>query len=148
MVQNVTIDFFVASFWRPFLYVVTVVVIGLLGILGPLHFTFYWSIIALAPFGIFTTLFYTYLLQRVELTSMGAVAYITPLIFLFIDSDIVHVGLSQMQILGIFLLVAGGIGFAVDWKTFRFKPELDWRVWCMFIFGIAWGGVRPISSNI
>ncbi len=142
IVQNVTVDFLVASFWRPLMFFIAIAGIGLLGFLGPLHFFFHWSILLIAPFGIFTSLFYTYLLKNVELTSINAAAYLVPLIFLFIDSNIAHVGLHVVQVAGIFFLVLGGVGFALDGQTLRIKKELNWRIWCMFIFNIAWGGTE------
>lgn len=142
IIKNVTIDLYVASFWRALMYFIAVSVIGLLGILGPLHFFFHWSIFLIAPFGICTSLFYTYMLQRIEVTSIGAVAYLTPLVFLFIDADVVHAGLSLYQGLGIALLVLGGVGFALDGETFRIKRGLDWCMWCIFLFNLAWAGVE------
>lgn len=142
IVQNVAIDFFIASFWRPFMFFVAISVIGLLGFIGPLHFFFHWSILLIAPFGVGTALFYTYLLQKVELTSINAAAYLVPILFLLIDTRIAHVGLTGIEIAGILLLVLGGIGFAVDATTLRFKEELDWRIWAVFAFNIAWGGTE------
>ncbi len=140
LVKNTQVDFLVATFWRPFLFLTATVVIGLLGWLGPLQFFFHWSILLLAPIGAFSSIFYTYLLQKVELTSTVAASYITPFLFLFIDTVFLHAPLSLIQVGGITLLVLGGIGFAVDGKTRRFKKEFTIVVWGMFLFGIIWNG--------
>lgn len=142
LVRNVQVDFYVASFWRPLMFFVAVMLIGLTGILGPFQLFPHWGILLLAPFGILTALFYTYMMKHVELTSIEAAAYIAPFIFLFIDTHYVHASLKLIQILGICLLVIGGFVFTIDWKTWQFKPELDWRVWSMFLFGIAWSGAE------
>jgi hypothetical protein len=142
LVKNVAVDFYVASFWRPFMYFIAISAIGLTGILGPLHFFFHWSILAIAPFGIFTSLFYTYMLRKVELTSISAAAYLTPIIFLFVDANFIHATLSIYQIAGILLLVLGGLGFALDRKTFRIKKQLVWQVWLVFLFNVLWAGTE------
>lgn len=105
IIGNTSVNFSVATFWRAFLFFIATVLIGLSGWLGPLHFHFYWSILLLAPIGIFQSSFYTYLLQKVELTSTTAIAYLAPFFFLLIDAKILHTGFSPAMMLGIFLCV-------------------------------------------
>lgn len=140
LVENTRVDFWVATFWRPFLFFIATAAIGLLGWLGPLHFFFHWTILLLAPVGAFSSIFYTYLLQKVELTATVAATYITPFLFLFIDTTFLHTPLTVWQILGIILLVLGGLGFSLDGETRRFKKELTLPVWGMFAFGVFWSG--------
>ena len=81
-------------------------------------------------------------MRRVEVTSIGAIYYLAPFLFLAIDSKIVHVSLSGGEVAGIFLLVLGGLGFAIDGKTHRLKRELSPMVWGLFLFSILYTGVE------
>lgn len=139
VVKNVQIDGLVASFWRPFLYTLLTILIGLTGVLGSLTFFFHWSLFVMAIFGACTSLFYTYLLKRVELTNIASVAYLAPIVLLFIDTHIAGAALAGSQMVGIMLLVLGGIGFALDGRSFRFKKELTWSVWGIFLFNLTYG---------
>jgi drug/metabolite transporter (DMT)-like permease len=140
LLGNIAVDFFVASFWRPLLFFIVTVVIGLFGWVGVLHFSFYWGIIALAPIGAFSSLFYTYVLQKVEVTSATAITYIAPILFLFIDAKFLHNGFPLKVVMGIVLLVLGGIGFSINATTRKLKTELTPLVWGMLAFSVFWTG--------
>lgn len=140
LLGNVAVDFFVASFWRPFLFFIVTVIIGLLGWVGVLHFSFYWGILLLAPIGAFSSLFYTYVLQKVEVTSATAITYVAPILFLFIDAKLLHNGFALKIIIGIILLVLGGIGFSINATTRKLKKELTPLVWGMLAFSVFWTG--------
>lgn len=139
-VKNVSVDFFVATFWRPFIFFIVTILIGFLGLVGPLHLSFYWGIILLAPIGVFSSIFYSYLLQKVELTSTTTVTYIGPILFLLIDSKVLNTAFSLKIVIGVILLVLGGIGFSINATTRRLKSELTPLVWSMLAFSIFWTG--------
>ncbi|MDB4992193.1 MAG: hypothetical protein JWL75_438 [Parcubacteria group bacterium] len=142
IVRNVRIDSLVASFWRAFLFTVCTALIGVIGIAGPLHPFFHWSLILMALIGSCTSLTYTYVLKRVEITNISSIAYLAPVLLLFIDTNIAGTHLEQNQIIGVLLLVLGGIMFTLDMKTFRFKKELSWVVWLIFLFNLAYGAAE------
>jgi len=112
-----SVDSDIASFYRPLLFCVVIVIVGLFGWLGPLQLSFPLSIWLFAPVAMFASIFYTYLLKKVEVTSIGAAGYLTPFLFLFIDTHIVEIHFSPLQIAGMVLLVLGGIGFSLDGHT-------------------------------
>ncbi|MDB4984732.1 MAG: hypothetical protein JWM20_911 [Patescibacteria group bacterium] len=145
IIKNIAVDFFIASFWRPFLFFVVTALIGIIGVVGPLHFSFHWTILLLAPFGATASLFYTYTLKHVEITNASAIAYAAPIVFLFIDSKIFHNGFPFAVVAGIFLLVLGGIGFSLDATTRKLKSELTPKVWGILLFGLVWTGFEAYA---
>lgn len=134
IVGDRSVDSYAASFYRSFFFACGVVLVGFSGILGEMQFVFHWSFLALAILGVISTLLFTYLLRTVEITAIMAASYLTPLAFLFIDTHVINVGLTQSQILGIFLLIAGGFAFSLDGKTQHFKRELNLGVIGSFLF--------------
>jgi drug/metabolite transporter (DMT)-like permease len=141
LVKNIAVDFLVASFWRSFFFFLITVLIGLLNFnFGPLHFSFNWLILLLAPIGVFSSIFYTYLLKKVEITSTTTFAYLAPILFLLIDSRVLHTVFSLRIIIGVILLAIGGVGFSINAKTRQFKPELTKSAWGMLLFNVFWAG--------
>jgi drug/metabolite transporter (DMT)-like permease len=140
LVRDGSIDSVVATFYRSFGFFVAISVVGLLGPLGGLAFSFHWSILLFAPVGVFSSLLYTYLLRHVETTSIGAAAYITPVVFFLVDTLVLRTEFATSQILGMALLIAGGVGFSVDGKARQLKRELSWRVWGIFAFNMLYVG--------
>lgn len=140
LIRDVSLDPLVATFIRPFLFFVAIAFVGLTGWLGELHFFFNWVLWLCVPFGILSSFLYTYLLQKIEITSIGAAGYLTPFLFFFIDTSVVTTHFTPLQVIGIILLVAGGIGFSLDARTHVIKRDLTWRVWAAFALGVVTGG--------
>jgi len=123
-VRDAHIDSSIATFYRSIFIFFAFIAIGLVGILGELSLFFHWSIVGLALLYVVAALCYTYLLRRVEIVSIGAIAYLASFFFLFVDMYIVGLPITQTQIAGIALLVFGGLAFALDGKTHHFNREL------------------------
>ena len=145
IVADRRIDSLVATFWRLLLFFVFTLVIGLFGWLGTIQFSFNWVILLVAMAGICNSLIYTSLLRRIEITGIGAITYLSPFLFLLIDTRILHTRLSGGEIAGIFLMVLGGFAFAIDGKTHHFKRELSPLVWIMFLFMVIYSGIESYS---
>jgi len=142
LVNHRSVDSDVASFYRPLLFFLVISAVGLSGWLGPLQFVFPLSIWLFTPVAMFASIFYTYLLKKIEVTSIGAAAYLAPFLFLFIDTHLLQTHFTALQILGILLLILGGIAFSLDGRTRRVKPELTWAVWAIFIFNLCYSGTE------
>lgn len=134
IVGDARVDSFAASFYRSLCFTIATVLIGLTGLLGTVHFFFHWSMLVVALFGFVGTLLFTHLLRTVEITAISAASYLTPFLFLLVDTHILGVQLTQLEIIGIILLVCGGIAFSLDGKTHHFKREFTWKVAGMFFF--------------
>jgi len=141
IVRDGGVDSYVASFYRAFFFWVAVTLVGATGLLGDIIFFFHWSYLPLAVVAAISTLLFTYLLRTVEITVIGAAAYLAPLLFLVIDTKILGVALTQAQMIGIFLLIAGGLAFSLDGKTHHFRRDLTWKIWAaiFFIFVLSVG---------
>lgn len=142
LVTDKKIDFTAATFWRFFIFTVLVGVVGLLGWAGPVEIVFTPLLALLALVSLTNGLFYTYLLEHVEVTSIGALYYFPPFLFLAIDTVVLQTSLSPSEIAGIILLVLGGLGFALDGKTHRMKKEFSKLVWAMFAFNVLFMGLQ------
>jgi EamA domain-containing membrane protein RarD len=101
-----------------------------------------WKIILFGIFSIFNSLLYTYALRKIEITSIGTISYIGPVLFLLIDVFLINTPLSILQILGITFLVLGGVGFAIEGNTRKFKKEISIKILGVFIFWIAYAGTE------
>ncbi|MFZ2887271.1 MAG: EamA family transporter, partial [Minisyncoccia bacterium] len=134
IVGDARVDSYAASFYRTFFFFLATLTVGLTGILGNLQLFIHWSIVPLAFLGLVSTLLFTYLLRKVEITVISAASYLTPILFLIIDTSFLGINLSQAEVLGIILLVCGGIAFSLDGKTEHFKREFTWKVAGAFVF--------------
>ena len=85
---------------------------------------------------------YTYALRKIEITSIGTVAYTGPVLFLLLDVCILHTPLSSLQILGAILLVLGGAGFSIEGNTRKFKEEISFKILGIFFFWMVYGGIE------
>lgn len=128
------VDSYVASFYRSFFFLLAASLVGTLGILGDLTPLFHWSFIPFAISSSISTLLFTYLLRNVEITGIGAASYLAPFLFLVIDTQILGIALTQLQIIGITLLVCGGLAFSLDGITHHFRRDLTWHVWAAILF--------------
>jgi len=139
IVRDGGVDSYVASLYRAFFFLVAVTVVGLSGILGDLTFFVHWSYLGIGAIGALGAILFTYLLRTVEITVIGAATYLAPFLFLILDTKVLGVALTQLQMLGIVLLVCGGLAFSLDGKTHHFRRELGWKVWgaILFIFILA-----------
>lgn len=140
LVRDVRIDTTVATFYRVFFFLIAAIIAGYAGILGVLDFSFHWLFFVLAPIEVISSLLYTNLLRRIEITNIAAVGYMAPLVFLVIDTTVIGVSLTPAQIAGIIMLVLGGTAFSIDGKTHHFR-HMPLRTWMsiLFIFIIALG---------
>lgn len=136
------INYAIATFWRNALFLLFATIVGVCGWLGEMHFYFGWSILVFSVFYIFSSYFYTYLLQRIEVTGIAVDTYIMPIVFLAIDTVILHAHLSLEQIVGIILLTLGGLAFALDGKTHRIKREWTLAVWAIFVYWLFYDGAE------
>lgn len=142
LLQESSLDYAVATFYRVFVYTLIITLVGLLGWAGGLRFLFDWKIVSFGVFGALNSLSYTYALRRIEVTNIGTIAYIAPVFFLLIDTALLHTPLSSLQILGVICLAVGGIGFSIDGATRRIKKELSLPVLSIFIFWLIYGGIE------
>ncbi len=142
IVSNRTIDASVATFWRNALAFVFMVAVGAWGILGPLTWYFDGWIVAFALTLVCTSYLYTYMLRRVEVTSIEMDNYLEPLIFLAVDVVFVEAALSFWQILGVLFLACGGFLLTIDGKTHHLKRELSAKVFGIILFWIAYAGFQ------
>jgi drug/metabolite transporter (DMT)-like permease len=136
------IDSMVATFWRLFFFTVITFGIGMTGFLGGVHMLFTPVVFLVAFTGILNSLFYTYLQRHIEVLGIGAMTYLAPLLFLIIDTKVLHTSFTAAGVAGIFLMILGGFAFAIDGKTHRFKKEWSPRVWFMFLFSALYIGVE------
>jgi len=139
------IDSLVATFWRIALFFFFTLVIGFFGWLGGVQFSFNLLILLVASMGIGNSHIYTYLLRRVEITGIGAISYLSPFIFLAIDTRVLHTALSGSEITGIVLMVLGGFSFAIDGKTHHFKREYSPLVWLMLFYMVVYTGIESYA---
>ncbi len=142
MVSNRTIDASVATFWRNALAFIFTLAVGVWGILGPLTWYFDLWILAFALMLVCTSYLYTYMLRRVEVTSIEMDNYLAPLIFLAVDVVLVEATLSFAQIVGVLLLACGGFLLTMDGKTHHRKREFSPKVFGIILFWIAYGGFQ------
>ena len=142
IVENKAIDLISASVIRNLEYFLIALIVGFTGVFGPLHFLFSWPILLVGVLGMFSGIFYTYVLTKLEVTGYSAVTYVTPVIFLLIDVFILKSAITVVQIFGIILLVLGGLFFVINPKTLRIKPEYTKYIWMIFLFDLIYGGVE------
>lgn len=139
IVKDGGVDTYVASFYRASFFLIAVTLVALTGLLGDLTFFFHWSYLLIAVIGTLGSIFFTYLLRTVEVTVLGAVTYLSPFVFLIIDTKILGADLVQTQMLGVVLLVCGGLAFSLDGKTHHFRRDLTWKIWAMILFIYVFG---------
>jgi len=142
LVWDGKVDTAVATFYRLLFFFGASVAVGLLGVLGGFSLFFHWTFLLFIPFSAITSYLYTYLLRHVEITVIGAAAYLTPFLFLLVDTTILDVPLSFLQIGGVVLLVLGGAAFSLDGKTRRINAELTLPVLGVFLLGVLYTGTE------
>lgn len=141
IVSDRKIDSMVATFWRIFFFTICTIVIGMTGLFGIIHFTFVPMVWIVATAGLVNSLFYTFMLRKIEIVSIVAITYLAPFAYLAVDTALLHTSLSAGEIAGIILMVLGGLGFALDGKTHRFKKEFTPLMWLMFVYNVLYTGV-------
>lgn len=134
VVSDKAIDSILASFYRNFVYFLLALLVGLTGIVGHIRIFLPWPVLVVAGLSVFSGIFYTYLLKKIEVTGSSAVTYAVPFLFLLVDVFVVKTHMSSLQILGIVLLILGGVGFVMDSQTRKLKPEYTKYIWGIFIF--------------
>jgi len=142
IVRNRSIDTLIASFYRTVFFFLATIVIGLLGFLGDLKFFLHWQMLLFAPLCVTSSLLWTYILRNIEVLTISAAFYLAPLLYLVVDTHLLAMHFTATQIAGMFLLVAGGISFSIDGKTFRFKPELTRGVWAALVLTVLYNGAE------
>ena len=142
VISGTAVDSYVATFVRTACFFIATVLVGLTGIIGELHFFWHWSIVFVALLGIISSLSYTYVLRRVEITEIVAAGYLASFLYLCIDTQILGVAFSTSQIWGVILLICGGIAFTLDGKTHRFQKNLTPAVIGAFLMMyVVYGGI-------
>lgn len=129
IVKDGGVDSYVASFYRAFFFLIATSLVGMSGLLGTVDFIFHWSFIPLGAIIALSAFLFTYLLRSVEVTVIGAATYLAPFLFLVVDTKILGIDLTQLELIGIVLLVAGGLAFTLDGKTHHFRRNFGWRIW-------------------
>lgn len=142
MVADRKLDAVVTSFYRCFIFAMLAVAVGATGLIGRLEFRLSWPIIIVALLEIGTSIFYSILLKRVEMTGAAAFSYITPFLFLLIDVFIISAPLSLSQIVGILLLILGGVVFVIDPTTRRLKSQYTKYIWLILLYNMIAGGAQ------
>lgn len=142
ILKEAKLDYAVATFLRVFVYMVIIALVGLIIPSQKLHFFLNWQIILMGIFGALNSLSYTYALRRIEVTNIGTMTYVAPVLFLLIDLYWLHTPLSLLQILGIFFLAVGGVGFSIDGATKKLKKEISLSVLGIFVFWLLYGGIE------
>lgn len=142
IVRSHSIDTVIASFYRTVFFFLATVVIGLLGFLGDIRFFFHWQVFLFAPLCVASSLLWTYILKNVEVLTISAISYLAPLLYLVIDTRLLAMHFTTSQVIGVFLLVAGGISFSIDGETFRFKPELTRKVFAALLLTVFYNGAE------
>lgn len=142
IIKEDKLDYAVSTFLRVLVYMAIIVLVGIVVPSQSLHLFVNWQIIVFGIFGAFNSLSYTYALRRIEVTNIGTMAYVAPVLFLLIDLYWLHAPLSIVQILGIFLLVIGGIGFSIDGSTRKMKKEISLTILGIFVFWLIYGGAE------
>ncbi len=141
IVRDGGVDSYVASLYRASFFWIAALIVGATGLLGEITFFFHWSYLPLALVSAIATLLFTYLLRNVEITVLGAASYLAPSLFLLIDTKVLGIALTQLQLIGIVLLVSGGLAFTLDGKTHHFRRDFGWRIWgslfFLYVFGVA-----------
>ncbi len=146
LVSHKRIDSLVATFWRLVMFTCCIwIFFSLTGIFGGITWNFTPLIWLVGLFGIANSLSYTFLLRRVEVTGIGAIFYLSPFLFLVIDTSVLHTALTPGEITGIFFMVFGGLAFAMDGKTHRFKREFSIGVWSALLLMIAYSGIEAYA---
>ncbi|MEQ1814777.1 MAG: hypothetical protein ABL860_10070, partial [Candidatus Nitrotoga sp.] len=115
---------------------------GITGVLGRLDFFFGLEIFLFTPACVCVALLWTYILRNVEVLTIGALGYLAPLLFLFVDSHLLKTDFSLYQVVGIVALVMGGIAFSVDGETRRLKKEMTWCVASALLGTLTYNGVE------
>ncbi len=142
LVEDRRIDSLVATFWRVICFSLATFCLGLTGWLGHVQGLFPPILLPLVLMAVVSSLSYTYVLRRLEVTGIGAIGYLAPFAFLFIDVQGLQLHFSLAQIAGITLLVLGGIGFIVDGTTHRIKKEFSLLVWGALLFQSIFSGIE------
>lgn len=136
IVSDRRVDTYVATFYRQLIYLALTVAAGLLGWMGHLALVFDWRIVAFAVFSLPACIFYTVMLRKLEVTGIEAFTSLVPLLFLAIDTYVIGVDLSPIEVAGILLLTAGGVAFAFDARTHRIKRELTFAICMLFVYSL------------
>jgi uncharacterized membrane protein len=145
LVKYENVDIIVASFWRTVFFFLFITFFGVSFFpLGYLHFSFYPLLLIAAPFSTISSLSYTLLLKKVEVTSLATLSYLTPVFFLIIDTHILHLNFSPRIIMGIVMLTIGGVSFTWNRKV-NLRTKINPRVLVSFLFTLFWNGFLAYS---
>src|SRR5579859_3168208 len=134
LVNNKGVDSLGGTFLRVFLFCFYFGVGGALGLLGNLRIYLPLPIIGIGVICAGSSFAYTYLLKRIEATSYTALSYLSPLLYLIIDTQLLKFHLSALEVLGVLLLTAGGIMFVVNPGQLKLKREFTPIVFIMLAY--------------
>lgn len=135
-------DRLVMTFFRVSICMTLIGILGMFGFGGQLQWLPDWRIIAFWTLSMLNSFLYTYILGKVEVTSIATIAYLGPVGYLLVDIQILNSGLSYLQVLWIFFLIAWGIGFSIEGNTKRFKKEITIKVLFVFLFWLIYNGAQ------
>lgn len=134
LVYDHRIDSSIATLYRQCVFLFVTFVVGYLGWAGSLHLFWNWLLAFYAFVALISAYFYTLLLRRVEVTLIEAVSCLAPLMYLFIDLEILHVPLTPTEIIAIVILSVGGFAFALDGRSHKMKKELTLGTFALLAF--------------
>lgn len=129
------IDFLVAMFYRNFVFLVGIIIVGLTGFMGKLNFAFSVPFLILALIYPLASFAYDYFLRNNEVSRFSAVFYTFPIFFLFFDKLFFHFSFSIIQIIGILLMVAGAMFFSFN--ITEKKSSFSRRGWFLMLMYMA-----------
>src|SRR3989344_5567286 len=101
LVQDFRVDSYIATFYRQFIYLFLICIVGFFGWMGEMVLTFKWHLVVYALVCLPSVFFYTHLLRKIEVTLLEAMMCLAPALFLFVDVVILHVGLTATQFIAI-----------------------------------------------
>jgi drug/metabolite transporter (DMT)-like permease len=104
----------VAAFYRTAAFLLFVGILGVSGIFGPIVLAYTWHIFFIAALYILSSIGYSHLLQRIEISSTGALSYAVPFLLLFSDHFLLGTAFTLASVAGVLLITFGGAIFAID----------------------------------
>ena len=136
LVQDFRVDSYIATFYRQFIYLFLICIVGYFGWMGEMVLTFKWQLVVYALVCLPSVFFYTHLLRKIEVTLLEAMMCLAPALFLFVDVVILHVGLTATQFIAIVILSLGGFAFVLNGRTHKLKKELTPLVGVFLAFNL------------
>jgi len=145
IVKDKNIDSLSATFWRTFMFFMWCLILGLTGVLGELKIFIPFPLFVFALLYMGSAFFYTHLLKKIEISGSSVLSYASPFFYLIIDTILLKTGMSTLQVLGVILLAAGGISFALQPGKLKFREEFTPKIWLIFLYNLILGIIEFYS---